>query len=211
MNCSGNFREGLAREIRENKTLAKITAYTVLTWYFCIAQILDIIRYIYKQLGSTKTKQASYVLQYITHLHQHTWLIHNSYMSKMCIQNIANIAEFCAKFAKINVPRIFPLLQYMSVSNIFCVRSQHACPFWFDLKYELPMYTHILFRILFFIFVMGQKLFYARHTHKTMYVNYILLLYLKIWIKYKFTTFSIYVCKCWEVFPMLWQAVWFIY
>ena len=26
---SGNFREGLAREIRENKTLAKITAYTV--------------------------------------------------------------------------------------------------------------------------------------------------------------------------------------
>ena len=29
MNLSGNFREGLAREIRENKTLAKITAYTV--------------------------------------------------------------------------------------------------------------------------------------------------------------------------------------
>ena len=32
MNWSGNFREGLAREIRENKTLAKITAYTV---FFC--------------------------------------------------------------------------------------------------------------------------------------------------------------------------------
>ena len=64
----------------------------MLTWYVCIAQILNIIRYIYKQLGSTKTKQASYnILQYITHLHQHTWLIHNSYMSKMCIQNIANI------------------------------------------------------------------------------------------------------------------------
>ena len=30
MNWSGNFREGLAREIRENKTLAKITAYTVI-------------------------------------------------------------------------------------------------------------------------------------------------------------------------------------
>ena len=29
MNWSGNFREGLAREIRENKTLKKITAYTV--------------------------------------------------------------------------------------------------------------------------------------------------------------------------------------
>ena len=29
MNWSGNFREGLAREIRENKNLAKITAYTV--------------------------------------------------------------------------------------------------------------------------------------------------------------------------------------
>ena len=33
MNWSGNFREGLAREIRENKTLAKITAYTVLVLY----------------------------------------------------------------------------------------------------------------------------------------------------------------------------------
>ena len=42
MNWSGNFREGLAREIRENKTLAKITAYTVFTitihWlYYSIA------------------------------------------------------------------------------------------------------------------------------------------------------------------------------
>ena len=34
MNWSGNFREGLAREIRENKTLAKITAYTVLEMIF---------------------------------------------------------------------------------------------------------------------------------------------------------------------------------
>ena len=42
-------------------------------------------------LGSTNTKQASHMLQYITHLHQHTWSIHNSYVSKMCIQNIANI------------------------------------------------------------------------------------------------------------------------
>ena len=63
----------------------------MLTLYFCITQILDIVRYIYKQLGSTKTKQASHILQYITHLHQHTWSIHNSYVSKMCIQNIANI------------------------------------------------------------------------------------------------------------------------
>ena len=83
-------------------------------------KILDIIQwYISKQLGSTKTKQASHILQYITHLHQHTWSIHNYYVSKMCIQNIANIfagfwialAEYCAKFAKINAPRIFPLLQ----------------------------------------------------------------------------------------------------
>ena len=50
-----------------------IHAEQILTWYFCIAQILDIIRYIYKQLGSTKTKQASHILQYVTHLHQHTW------------------------------------------------------------------------------------------------------------------------------------------
>ena len=32
MNWSGNFREGLVREIRENKTLAKITAYTVVVY-----------------------------------------------------------------------------------------------------------------------------------------------------------------------------------
>ena len=62
------------------------------TWHFCIAQILDIIqRYIYKQLGNTKTKQAWHILQYINDLHQHTWSIYNSYMSKLCIQNIANI------------------------------------------------------------------------------------------------------------------------
>ena len=30
MNWSENFRKGLAREIRENKTLTKITAYTVI-------------------------------------------------------------------------------------------------------------------------------------------------------------------------------------
>ena len=48
--------------------------------------------------------------------HAHPWSIHNSYVSKMCIQNIANIfAGFwiracwkTAKSAKINVPRIFP-------------------------------------------------------------------------------------------------------
>ena len=38
-----------------------------------------------------KHKAGPHILQYITYLHQHTWLIHNSYMSKMCIQNIANI------------------------------------------------------------------------------------------------------------------------
>ena len=41
MNWSGNFREGLAREIRENKTLAKITAYTVI--------VLDLIMLIAKE------------------------------------------------------------------------------------------------------------------------------------------------------------------
>ena len=77
--------------------------------------------YKYISLGSTKTKQVSDRLEYITHLHQHTWSIHNSYVSRMCIQNIVNIfAGFwiracwiSAKFTKINVPQIFPLLQYM--------------------------------------------------------------------------------------------------
>ena len=39
MNWSGNFREGLAREIRENKTLAKITAYTVM-YNFVILELI---------------------------------------------------------------------------------------------------------------------------------------------------------------------------
>ena len=80
--------------------------------------------YIYKYMyvtGQHKNKQISDRLEYITHLHQHTWSIHNSYVSKMCIQNIANIfAGFwiracwkTAKSAKINVPRIFPRLQYI--------------------------------------------------------------------------------------------------
>ena len=85
----------------------------------------------YKQLGSTKTKQASHILQYITHLHQHTWSLHNSYMSKMCIQNIANIfasffnfalAEFCAKFAKINASQILPHLQYLISKMKLCIQ-----------------------------------------------------------------------------------------
>ena len=79
--------------------------------------------------GQHKNKQISDKLEYIiTHLHQHTWSIHNSYVSKMCIQNIANIfAGFwiracwkTAKSAKINVPRIFPRLQYL----IKCPKSK---------------------------------------------------------------------------------------
>ena len=41
--------------------------------------------------GQHKNKQVSDRLEYITHLHQHTWSIHNSCVSKMCIQIIANI------------------------------------------------------------------------------------------------------------------------
>ena len=86
--------------------------------------------------GQHKNKQISDRLEYITHLHQHTWSIHNSYVSKMCIQNIANIfAGFwiracrkTAKSAKINVPRIFPRLQYfMTVPvNIYIILHQNG-------------------------------------------------------------------------------------
>ena len=41
MNWSGNFREDLAREIRENKTLAKITAYTVCIHVYARAQMFN--------------------------------------------------------------------------------------------------------------------------------------------------------------------------
>ena len=74
---------------------------------------------LYKQLGSTKTKQASHILQYITHLHQHMMHQYTTTCPK-CAYKISQIfsrvfefalAEFCAKFAKINALRIFPLLQ----------------------------------------------------------------------------------------------------
>ena len=48
MNWSGNFREGLAREIRENKTLAKITAYTVikvLLWLIAALMKQDVVSF----------------------------------------------------------------------------------------------------------------------------------------------------------------------
>ena len=41
MNWSGNFREGLAREIRENKTLAKITAYTVHVCLYVLVNVCE--------------------------------------------------------------------------------------------------------------------------------------------------------------------------
>ena len=80
--------------------------------------------------GQHKKKQVSDRLEYITHLHQHIWSIHNSYVSKMCI-NIGNIfAGFwicacwiCAKYAKINVPRIFPLLQYSRADKLYFTAS----------------------------------------------------------------------------------------
>ena len=40
--------------------------------------------------GQHKNKQTSHIIQYITHLHQHTWSIHNSYMSK-CTYKILQI------------------------------------------------------------------------------------------------------------------------
>ena len=81
----------------ETLSLGSSLVSCIVFLYLCTAQILDLVqRYIYKhdkQLGSTKTKQASHILQYITHLHQHTWSITPTYMyvSKMCIQNIANM------------------------------------------------------------------------------------------------------------------------
>ena len=49
--------------------------------------------YIYKQLASTKTKQASNMFQYMCYPFAPTHMV-NSYVSKMCIQIIANIYGF---------------------------------------------------------------------------------------------------------------------
>ena len=59
---------------------------------FVLHKVNIIPWYIYKQLGSIKTKQGlTHSPVYYPILHQHTWAIHNSYMSQMCIQIIANI------------------------------------------------------------------------------------------------------------------------
>ena len=94
----------------------KLTSFT--EWY---------ILQVYLTGQHKKQSRSRDRLEYITHLHQHTRSIHNSYMyvSRMCIQNIVNIfAGFwiracwiSVKFAKINVPRIFPLLQYALDNN----------------------------------------------------------------------------------------------
>ena len=44
----GNFREGLAREIRENKTLAKITAYTVDLFFHTVTTMLTCMNHYIK-------------------------------------------------------------------------------------------------------------------------------------------------------------------
>ena len=45
------------------------------TCHFVLHKVNIIPWYIYKQLGSIKTKQASHILQYVTHLHQHTCMV----------------------------------------------------------------------------------------------------------------------------------------
>ena len=96
-------------------------------WYIYI--------YVCIKLGSTKTKQVSDRLEYITNLHQHIWLIHNSYVSKMCIPIFCagfwiRASWICAKYTKINVPQIFPLLQIVrSIQQAVCniIRTHCRC------------------------------------------------------------------------------------
>ena len=63
-------------------------------------------------------------LQYITHLHQHTWSILlrvQNVHTKYCKYFRGFLAKFCAKFTKIYVPRIFPLLQYHISIHLYLV------------------------------------------------------------------------------------------
>ena len=100
----------------------------MLTCNFCTAQSYTCdysMIHFQALMSSTKTKQASHrgKLQSITHLH--TWSILNSYVSNMCIQITKycnfelELAEFCAKFAKINALRILPLCKNYSIFLLF--------------------------------------------------------------------------------------------
>ena len=64
MNWSGNFRKGLTREIRENKTLVKITAYTVL--YININKYCVLIKYSRMNLSKGFSKLRFYILYFFT-------------------------------------------------------------------------------------------------------------------------------------------------
>ena len=85
--------------------------------------------------GQHKNKQISDRLEYITHLHQHTWSIHNSYVSK-CAYKISQIFSRVFEFAlaeKPRNPRKFMYREYFRVySNLFCDESIHLLPLtWF--------------------------------------------------------------------------------
>ena len=71
-------------------------------------------------LGSTKTKQVSDRLEYITHLHQHTWSIHNSYTCPKCAYKISQIFSRVFEFALAEFARNPRKLMY---HKYFCFYS----------------------------------------------------------------------------------------
>ena len=115
MNWSGNFREGLAREIRENKTLAKITAYTVVFDFFICCKIIITL-----------------------------WNRWNLYSFKTCNSDIKNSINFTGHWQQIyfvalsicyrlNCKKFFMLYQPCTVLLLFLLPVLHFIIFSFNL------------------------------------------------------------------------------
>ena len=102
----------------------------MLTCHSYTAHICIIPWYIYKQLGSIKTKQASHILQYIyiTHKSASTHMVNTQLLHvTKCAYKISQIflwvfefalAEFCAKFTKIAKFTVFACVLPVSVGKV---------------------------------------------------------------------------------------------
>ena len=73
------------------------------------------------------------------------WSIYNSYVSKMCKKKIVGFwiraCWICAKYAKINVLRIFPLLQYR------CLHSNSSSVPHYERNFDISFYFYWKFAV----------------------------------------------------------------
>ena len=128
MNWSGNVREGLARENRENKTLAKITAYTVLLLvlsFYIIKLSIFILHHVFKRVQKIYT---------FTLVSPSKFLTYNFLQSFSVFFNNNNSSYLYALFHEaqsaysILLPRSWDTFQCRTYSAQFPLPREHSLP-----------------------------------------------------------------------------------